>query len=82
VSAVSDFKPRFLTASEYILDLFDPAENVAVVVHSRATGRTIQRIARADTIAGTEFQTWLAGQNGAGFDMYVTWNRSGVCSSF
>lgn len=74
MSAVSDFKPRFLTASEYILDLFDPAENVAVVVHNRATGRTIQRIARADTVAGTEFQTWLAGQNGAGFDVFLGMN--------
>jgi hypothetical protein len=71
---VSDFKPRFLTASEYVLDLFDPAENVAVVVHNRATGRTIQRIARADTVAGTEFQTWLASQNGAGFDVFLGMN--------
>jgi hypothetical protein len=74
VSAVSDFMPRFLTASEYVLDLFDPAENVAVVVHNRATGRTIQRIARADTVAGTEFQTWLASQNGAGSDVFLGMN--------
>jgi hypothetical protein len=35
------------------LDLFGPTENVAVVVLNRATGRAIQRIARADTVAGT-----------------------------
>lgn len=70
----SDFQPRFLTASEYILDLFDPTENLAVVVRSRATGRTIQRIARADTVAGKEFQTWLASQNGAGSDVFLGMN--------
>jgi hypothetical protein len=53
MSTASGFKARFLTASEYVLDLFGPTENVAVVVLNRATGRTIQRIARADTVAGT-----------------------------
>ena len=70
----SDFQPKFLTASEYILDLFGPTENLAVVVRSRATGRTIQRIARADTVAGKEFQTWLASQNGAGSDVFLGMN--------
>ena len=53
MSTASDFKPRLLTASEYVLNLFGPTENVAVVVLNRATGRAIQRIARADTVAGT-----------------------------
>ncbi|MGA7221334.1 MAG: DNA-primase RepB domain-containing protein [Candidatus Acidiferrales bacterium] len=70
----SDFQPRFLTASEYVLDLFGPTENVAVVVRNRATGRTIQRIARADTVAAKEFQTWLASQNGAGSDVFLGMN--------
>jgi len=74
MSTGSDLKSRFLTASEYILDLFDPAENVAVVVRNRATGRTIQRIARAETAAGTEFQSWLAGQNAAGSDVFLGMN--------
>ena len=52
MSTASDFKPKSLTASEYILDLFHPAENVAVVVRHRATGKAIQRIARAETVAG------------------------------
>jgi hypothetical protein len=59
------------------LDLFDSAENVAVVVRHRATGKAIQRIARAETVAGLEFQTWLANQNAAGSDVYVTWNGTG-----
>lgn len=70
----SDFQPRFLTASDYVLDLFGPTENVAVVVRNRATGRTIQRIARADTVAGKEFQTWFASQNGAGSDVFLGMN--------
>jgi hypothetical protein len=56
------------------LDLFGPTENVAVVVHNRATGRTIQRIARANTVAGTEFQAWLASQNRAGSDVFLGMN--------
>jgi hypothetical protein len=74
MSTGSDFKPKSLTASEYILDLFDPAENVAVVVRSRATGKAIQRIARAETVAGPEFQTWLASQNAAGSDVFLGMN--------
>ncbi|MGC2703007.1 MAG: DNA-primase RepB domain-containing protein [Candidatus Acidiferrales bacterium] len=74
MSTESDFGPRFLTASEYVLDLFGPTENVAVVVRNRATGGTIQRIARADTVAGKEFQIWLASQNGAGSNVFLGMN--------
>jgi RepB DNA-primase N-terminal domain/RepB DNA-primase C-terminal helical domain len=74
MSSASDFKPRTLTASEYIFDLFDARENVAVVVRNRSTGRTIQRIARAETVAGAEFQTWLAHQNAAGSDVFLGMN--------
>ncbi len=74
MSSASDFQPRTLTASEYIFDLFDARENVAVVVRNRSTGRTIQRIARAETVAGAEFQTWLANQNAAGSDVFLGMN--------
>src|SRR5580692_12952374 len=74
MSSASDFKPRTLTASEYIFDLFDARENVAVVVRNRSTGRTMQRIARAETVAGPEFQTWLAHQNAAGSDVFLGMN--------
>lgn len=74
MSMGSDFKPRFLTASEYVLDLFEPAENVAVLVRNRATGKTIQRIARAETAASPEFQTWLINQNAAGSDVFLGMN--------
>lgn len=74
MNTVSDFKPRLLTAPEYVLELFGPTENVAVVVRNRATGRTIQRIAPADTVAGKEFQSWLASQNAAACDVFLGMN--------
>jgi hypothetical protein len=42
MSAGSDFKPRSVTASEYVLDLFAPAENVAVLVRNRSTNEESQ----------------------------------------
>jgi hypothetical protein len=74
MSTGNDFQPKSLTASEYVLDLFEPAENVAVLVRHRASGKAIQRIARAETVAGPEFQTWLANQNAAGSDIFVGMN--------
>jgi hypothetical protein len=38
MSTASGFQARFLTASEYVLDLFGSTENVAVL--NRATGPT------------------------------------------
>jgi RepB DNA-primase from phage plasmid len=74
MSTANDFKHKSVTASEYVLDLFDPAENVAVLARHRATGKAIQRIARAETIAGPEFQRWLANQNAAGSDVFIGMN--------
>lgn len=74
MSTANEFKPKSLTAPEYVLDLFDPAENVAVVVRKGSTGKAIQRIARAQTVAGPEFQTWLASQNAAGSDVFLGMN--------
>jgi hypothetical protein len=74
MSSASEFKRRTLTASEYIFGLFEPEEKVAVVVRNRSTGRTIQRIARAEAVASPEFQTWLANQNAAGCDVFLGMN--------
>jgi hypothetical protein len=60
MSADSTFIPRSLTASEYVRELFEPADNAAVLVRNRSTGHTVQRIAKAETIASPAFQTWLA----------------------
>src|SRR5436309_16077660 len=64
------FTPRSLTASEYVSELFGPSENVAILVRNRNTGVTVQRIAKAETISSQQFQSWLAGQNLVGSDIF------------
>ena len=68
------FTPRSLTASEYVRELFEPADNAAILVRNRSTGHTVQRIANAETIASPDFQTWLANQNASGSDVFMGMN--------
>jgi hypothetical protein len=74
MSTDSTFTPRSLTASEYVRELFEPADNAAVLVRNRSTGHTVQRIAKAETIASPAFQTWLASQNAGGSDVFMGMN--------
>lgn len=66
--------PRSLTSSEYVLALFGPSDNVAILVCNRHLGRTQQRIAKAGTIASESFQAALLEQNRAGADIFVGMN--------
>ena len=68
------FAPRSLTASEYVRELFEPTDNAAVLARNRGTGKTVQRITKAETIASPEFQAWLAARSAAGSDVYVGMN--------
>ena len=68
------FTPRSLTASEYVRELFEPTDNAAILVRNRGTGKTIQRITKAETIASPEFQAWLVGRSAAGSDVYMGMN--------
>ena len=68
------FTPRSLTASEYVRELFEPTDNAAILVRNRGTGKTVQRITKAETIASPEFQAWLAARSAAGSDVYVGMN--------
>jgi len=68
------FTPRSLTASEYVRELFGPADNAAILVRNRSTGHTVQTIAKAEAIANPGFQSWLASQSAAGSDIYVGMN--------
>ncbi len=68
------FAPKSLSASEYVRELFEPADSVAILVRNRGTGKTVQRIAKAETIASPEFQEWLAGQNAGGSDAFIGMN--------
>jgi hypothetical protein len=70
----SKFAPRSLTASEYVRELFGPEDNAAILVRNRSTGHTVQTIASAETIASPPFQTWLAGQNASGYDVFLGMN--------
>jgi hypothetical protein len=74
MSKDTTFTRRSLTASEYVRELFEPTENVAILVRNRSTGHTIQRIAKAEVIASPGCQTWLANQNAGGSDVFVGMN--------
>ena len=68
------FSAKSLSASEYVRELFEPADNVAILVRNRGSGKTVQRIARAETVASPEFQGWLAVQNALAADAFIGMN--------
>ena len=74
MSIDSAFARRSLTASEYVLALFEPTDSVAILVRNRSTRNTVQTIAKAEAISNPEFQTWLANQNAGGSDVFVGMN--------
>jgi hypothetical protein len=74
MSTNTAFAPRALTASEYVRELFEPADNAAILVLNRSTGHTVQRIAKAEMIASPGFQTWLANQSANGSDVFMGMN--------
>jgi hypothetical protein len=74
MSTDTAFTPRSLTASQYIRELFEPADNAAVLVRNRSTRQSVQRITRAPTIASPSFQNWLAYENARGSDVFVGMN--------
>ena len=63
-----------MSASEYVLALFEPADEVAILIRHRRTGRTVQRIATVETISGPQFQGWLRSESAAGADIFVGMN--------
>jgi hypothetical protein len=74
MSPDAPFTSGFLTASEYVRKLFEPTDNAAILVRNRSTGHTVQRIAKAATIAGYGFQSWLASQSVSGCDVFIGMN--------
>ena len=74
MSTDTTFTPRSLTASEYVRELFGPADNAAILVRNRSTGHTVQAITKAETIASAGFQTWLANQSASGYDVFMGMN--------
>jgi hypothetical protein len=74
MSTDAAFTPKDLTASEYVLALFEPTDNVAILLRNRSTRQTVQTIAKAEAVTNPEFQRWLANQAAAGYDIYVGMN--------
>jgi len=74
VTGDSQFTPKPLSASEYALALFEPSDNVAVLLRNRRTGQTVQRITTAETVASPEFQSSLRRENSAGADIFIGMN--------
>jgi hypothetical protein len=68
------FAPKSLTAPEYVLALFSPSDNVAILIRNRRLGHTLQRITKAELIAAPEFQSVLLEQNQAGADIFIGMN--------
>ena len=62
------------SASEYILDNFEPTDRIALLVLNRDFGETIQRITSAQKSSSPEFQAWLRYKNANGSDIYIGMN--------
>jgi hypothetical protein len=65
--------PDTLSASDYILQNFEASDRIAVLVRSRGTGETIQRITTAKSAGGKDFQEWLRHKN-VSSDVYIGMN--------
>jgi hypothetical protein len=74
MSTDSEFAARSLSASEYVRELFGPEDNAAILVRNRSTGHTVQTVAKAETIASPDYQSWLAGRSASGYDVFVGMN--------
>jgi RepB DNA-primase from phage plasmid len=74
MTSESPLSSKSLSASEYVLALFEPADTIAVLARNRRTGQTVQRITSAETVASPEFQSWLGRENAAGADIFIGMN--------
>jgi hypothetical protein len=66
-------RPDSLSASDYIFQNFQASDRIAVLVRSRRTGETIQRITTAKSAASEDFQEWLRHKN-VSSDVYIGMN--------
>jgi len=65
---------RFLSASSYLGENFEPSDRIAILLLDRRTGEATQRITSAQKAASPEFQAWLRYKNANGADVYVGMN--------
>jgi RepB DNA-primase from phage plasmid len=73
MNSFSESKPDSLSASEYILQNFEPTDRIAVLVRDRRARETIQRITTARNAASPDFQAWLQHKNVTS-DVYIGMN--------
>lgn len=74
MTPVENASPTAPSASEYILDNFEPSDRIATLVLNRDFGETIQRITSAQKASSPEFQAWLRYKNANGADIYIGMN--------
>ena len=74
MTAPRDFAPRALMAAEYVLALFEPRDNVAVLLRDPVRQQTQQHIATAESVADAGYQSWLAERNRSGSDIFLGMN--------
>jgi len=65
---------RRLTPEEYIKANYEPQDHLAVLIHHRAKGDTIQRVNTADALASSKWQGWFRHVNANGYDVYISQN--------
>jgi hypothetical protein len=63
-----------IAPSEYILDLYERMNRVAILTLNRDFRETLQRITSADKAASPDFQAWLRHKNASGSDIYIGMN--------
>ena len=66
--------PRLLSASEYVLALHRPEDQVALLLRNRPRGQTMQRILSAEVVASPPFQDWLRERSESGADIFLGMN--------
>lgn len=74
MTAAKNSGSSFPSASEYILDNFEPIDRIAMLVLNRDAGETLQRITSALKASSPEFQAWLRYKNVTGSDIYIGMN--------
>jgi hypothetical protein len=65
---------RGLTPEEYIKANYEPSDRLAVLLHHRGKGDTVQRVNTAQAIASEAWQRWLRHMNANGYDVYISQN--------
>src|SRR5260370_31331742 len=59
---------------DYIREVYEPEDPVAVVLIRKEPSLTIQRVESAGKVAGQAYQRYLRAQNAQGFNVYISMN--------